>query len=487
MLGKLHAVSLRSFVLLGFIVIAGSAGSILLMRSHASTPTANIEAENGSISGAISTLTDGTASGGKSIKFGTPTSSGFIHPGILVSTTQLNFVKAKIAAGQEPWKTFFSQLQSASTSLGSIPNTPFTSLNYVPHPVAHMICPVAPASGEPASCLDEKNDAIAAYADALMWYYSSASNRDAYAQKSIEILNAWSGTLIDHVYNNDNATYNAILQASWVGAITPRAAEIIRYTYTPPAGEATLDIPQLTHMLNTAYLPLVNYIKPSGGANGIAAGIEASVNISIFTDNRTEYNTAIARWRTEVPSLIYAASDVNPSFVNLAGKGYPIPPAGVSWVNPNVSTNYLNSYWYQPTNYPAGIEGETCRDPAHMAGGFGPTIATAETARLQGINLYGEEASRIVTGMELNTGFIKESMDSGTTTPAGWPCVSGMASPASNLTWKVTFEVGYNEFANRLHMSLPNTDALLTKYSRPSGYKADFSEDFEGLTSYGTP
>ncbi len=108
----------------------------------------------------------------------------------------------------------------------------------------------------------------------------------------------------------------------------------------------------------------------------------------------------------------------------------------------------------------------------------------AETARLQGVDLYGEQKSRIATGLELNTGFITSFLAG--TRPSNWPCSAAM-DPINNATWKVTFEVAYNEFANRLGMPMPHTQALLTQYSRPSSYKSDFGLDFEGLTNAGTP
>ena len=50
--------------------------------------------------------------------------AAFVHPGVLVSQKQLNFLKSKIDA--EPWKT---ALKSARASR-------FGSLTYQPHPVA---------------------------------------------------------------------------------------------------------------------------------------------------------------------------------------------------------------------------------------------------------------------------------------------------------------------------------------------------------------
>src|SRR3954453_14096200 len=54
----------------------------------------------------------------------TKNAAGFYHPGVLVNRAQLEFIKDKVAAGKEPWK---SALKAAKDS-------EFGSLNYKPHP-----------------------------------------------------------------------------------------------------------------------------------------------------------------------------------------------------------------------------------------------------------------------------------------------------------------------------------------------------------------
>jgi beta-glucanase (GH16 family) len=54
----------------GIVLFAGVA-TVLLAFSHASTPTASLEAETGSLTGGVTTLQDSSASAGNAIKFGT--------------------------------------------------------------------------------------------------------------------------------------------------------------------------------------------------------------------------------------------------------------------------------------------------------------------------------------------------------------------------------------------------------------------------------
>src|SRR4051812_2332359 len=110
-------------------------------------------------------------------------SSAFVHPGILLNKAQLDFTKAKIAARQEPWLSQFN-MAKASYSGASY---------YTPKPRAVVECG---ASSVPDNgCTDEDNDAVAAYTQAILWYFSGDTK---YAKKSIEILNAWSSVLTAH-------------------------------------------------------------------------------------------------------------------------------------------------------------------------------------------------------------------------------------------------------------------------------------------------
>src|SRR5271155_2368296 len=56
--------------------------------------------------------------------------AGFYHPGVLVNHAQLDFVKGKVAAGAEPWKSAFEAAKASE--LGS--------LTIVPHPWKQCNC-----------------------------------------------------------------------------------------------------------------------------------------------------------------------------------------------------------------------------------------------------------------------------------------------------------------------------------------------------------
>ena len=104
----------------------------------------------------------------------------FTHPGVGVSRAQLDFVRAKVQAGAQPWTNAFNQAKNSS----------YASLSRTPKPRAVVEC--GSYSNPNYGCTDEREDAIAAYTDALLWYIT---RDDRYAQKAIQLMDAWSATI----------------------------------------------------------------------------------------------------------------------------------------------------------------------------------------------------------------------------------------------------------------------------------------------------
>ncbi len=400
----------------------------------------------------------------------------FAHPGILLGAAQLSFVKDKIAAGAQPWTTALGYAKAAKADHGTNTGVAYSSLSWTPRPVAYIGC--GSFNDPDEGCYDSINDGVAAYTQALLWYYTGNT---ANAQMAIKILNAWSAVLIDHKF--DTSVYkNGHLVAAWNGEVYTRAAEIMRYTYTAPAGQPSFDVNQFTAMLKKAFLPHVINGWTGGGANWLLSMADATMDIGIFTDDFATFDNGVADWRAQVPAAIYMAGDQN-TLPQLAGM--PISPPGTMYERSSMTATSFSNYWYNPTRYISGLEGETLRDPNHMAMGMGAMIDGAETARLQGVDLYGAEKNRIVTAMELNTGYVYAAVKGGQNPPPNWVGTQPMGT--GNGAWKITWEIGYNEYANRLGVSMPNTLKLLTELVRPSAWRTTYFMCYETLTSYGTP
>ncbi len=206
----------------------------------------------------------------------------FTHPGVGVSRAQLDFVRAKVQAGAQPWTNAFNQAK----------NSKYGSLTRVPKPRAVVEC--GSYSNPNYGCTDEREDAIAAYTDALLWYIT---RDDRYAQKAIELMDAWSATIRDHTNSN------APLQTAWSASSWPKAAEIIKHGYGnwPNAG-------RFGTMLRNVYLPEIINGSNSNG-NWELSMTEAIQGIGVFLDDKTVYDKAISLYRVRVPAFVYLESD----------------------------------------------------------------------------------------------------------------------------------------------------------------------------------
>jgi hypothetical protein len=338
--------------------------------------------------------------------------AGFVHPGVLVNRAQLDEIKKRVAAGTEPQKSAFEALKSNK----------FGALDYTAHPRATVEC--GPRSNPDIGCKDEQGDSDAAYSQALLWYITGNT---AYAQNAVKIMNAWSGTL-----TGGHTNANAEVQASWAGAVWPRAAEIIRYSYKD---WSDADIARFQNMLTTQYLPSLIHGTCENG-NKEATMSEAIVNIGVFNDNRAVFDFGVKMWRGRAPALVYLKSD-GPQPVEPVGCGPAI------WGNKGLTPELVD-----------GLMQETARDSQHAAMAFSGMVDVAETARQQGLDLYSEVGKRIMAAMEFQAQFLPPNN----------------AKPPENLEFNLhpTWEIAYNHFHDRLGNKLPKMAAVVAG-NRPTG------------------
>lgn len=355
----------------------------------------------------------------------------FRHPGVLVNQAQLDFVKTQIAAGAQPWTAAYGAAKASS----------WASASYTPKPVPQVQC--GSNSNPDVGCKAEQGDASAAWTDALLWYFSGDK---AYAAKAIQIMDAWSSTL-----KGGHTLSNAPVESGWTGSVWAEAAELIRYT---GAGWSATDISAFENMLATQYVPtLLTGGPPCFNGNWELVIAEALMNISVFNENSSWFDTAVSFWRDRVPAYIYLASD---------GATPHMPKV------PNRCTQYTpNQFWVQ-TKYVTGLAQETSRDFHHTFWGLGAATDLAETALQQGVNLYPENAQRLADAYEW-----ANAINNGGKAPKGIN-----VGPTGGNTYSM--EVAYNELHNRLGIPMPQTAAQLAKV-RPTGNDAHFLE-WETLT-----
>lgn len=191
----------------------------------------------------------------------------FVHPGIDMTSADLQYMKKQVLAGTQPWKDAFDRLKENA------------DLQFQVKPFTHV---VRGPYGKPNIGGDDlSKSANLAYDCALMGYITGEK---AYAEKAIEILNTWSPVLWDFDYND------AKLLAGWTGHLLCNAAEILRYT---DSGWQQKDIDRFTEMLMTVYYPLLRFYYPQANGNWDGAIIHSILAIAIFIDNSEMFDNAV--------------------------------------------------------------------------------------------------------------------------------------------------------------------------------------------------
>ncbi|AKZ53772.1 putative secreted protein [Streptomyces ambofaciens ATCC 23877] len=344
--------------------------------------------------------------------------AAFTHPGVTVSRNQLDFVRAKVAVGAQPWKGAFDRMTASR----------YADPNRVPKPRAVVEC--GSYSNPNIGCTDEREDAIAAYTNALAWY---TTREERYARKAIELMDAWSAVIRDHTNSN------APLQTGWAGSSWSKAAEIIKHTY--PGSWAGAG--RFATMLRDVYLPEVAGGSNSNG-NWELTMMEAAVGISVFLEDKASYDKAMAKFRTRTAAYVYLASDG------------PLPKTVPSQ---NLDTrDKIVKYWQGQSTFVTGLTQETCRDFTHTGYGISSLSHIAETSRIQGQDLYGTDVGE---RLRHALGF-HATYEQGAAVP-DWLCGGSVHLGLGPVT-----EVGYNALHNRLGFAMTNTQAL-TERTRPSG------------------
>jgi len=197
----------------------------------------------------------------------------FVHPGILHSRAELEFVKARVAEGREPWKSAWEQLRSHSIS----------RLDWQPRPTADVVR--GPYNRPDVGGTDLMRDAAAAYSHALQWYITGEK---AHAEKAIQVLNAYSSAL------KSVGGHDARLLVGMVGINFVNAAELIRHTYD---GWAPADQKRFEDLLRNVFYPIIQDFYPTANGNWDAAMIQTMLAMGVFLDDRAMFDRAVGYYR----------------------------------------------------------------------------------------------------------------------------------------------------------------------------------------------
>jgi hypothetical protein len=267
-----------------------------------------------------------------------PADKAFVHPGLLQSQSDLDFIRARIKAGEEPW----------TSALKAMMADPYCNKSRKPRALPN---PVAGTNSSGAPMMDGS----AAYGDALLWCITGDT---AYADKAIEILNANSRTL----HSISGPSDGGKMLAGFTGGKFASAAELLAH-YKQPDGStanwAPADIEACKQMLKTVFYPLIENFEPGFNGNWDASMFNTMMCIGVFCDDHDMFNRAVDYY--------------------LHGKGH------------GAISHYI---------YASGQSQETVRDQGHAQLGLGALASASEIAWKQGLDLYGMADNRLAAGYE---------------------------------------------------------------------------------------
>jgi fibronectin type 3 domain-containing protein/regulation of enolase protein 1 (concanavalin A-like superfamily) len=329
----------------------------------------------------------------------------FTHPGVAHTLADLDRMKTKVAAAQQPWLSGYNALAADSHS----------SSSYV------MRGPFATVSRNPSQNLSQwEDDCSAAYQNALMWYITGNT---AHANKAIQILDGWSGTLT--AINGADARLTAGLQGHKFIA----AAEIIRHTN---AGWTQTGITNCTNFIRNVLVPIN---RMYGGGNWGQIGAVGVMAAGVFLDDHALFNEA-------VNSLKYGA----PTECDV----------GIG--------NYVN---------PQGWSMEADRDVGHWALGLRNIAVGAQIAWCQGVDIWSHLNYRLLLAHEYlgeyNLGGTVPYSGQGTFQCDGY--LNGTLCPRTG-TWSTWAAQIFHPHQNLLGIPAPFSGQVVAA-TQPEGYNRD--------------
>jgi hypothetical protein len=130
--------------------------------------------------------------------------------------------------------------------------------------------------------------------------------------------------------------------------------------------------------------------------------MESAIGAAVFLEDASVWEKAMSLFSARVPAYIYLTSD---GPLPVPGRGIKPDPASII------------KFWHGQDIFVDGLTQETCRDWAHMSYGIASISHVAETARIQGNDLWKTQlGTRIKAALEFHSPF-----QTGTQIPT-WLC-----------------------------------------------------------------
>jgi len=372
-----------------------------------------------------------TASAADAIAVGTSATQRMLrHPGLLHTEADFKRMRERVAAGAEPWKSGWERLTASR----------HTSLKWKPRPAGKIVRGRGP---EHENYHLLYTDIATAYACALRW---RVSGDKAYADKAVEVMNAWSSTLKEVTGSSDR-----FLASGIYGYEFANAAEIMR----DYAGWDRADFKRFGEMMLTIFGAMNQDFLTHHYGNKIdhywcnwdACNMASLLAIGVLCDRLDLYEQAVDYFKH--------------------GKG-----------NGAIAQAVV-------TIYPDGLGQwqESGRDQGHATLGIALIGAVCEMAWNQGDDLYGYDNNRFLSGAEYVAKYnlqyevpytpYKNSL-------ASQPVIS----PAGRGNVRPCWEMIFNHYVNRRGLSAPYCKQWVAKI-RPEGGGGDYGTNSGGYDQLG--
>jgi len=378
---------------------------------------------------------------GRLLSTGTMSATGaaitsFVHPGLL--HTQADFDRMKAKYTTSPW----------SGSWDLLINNSHASLSYTPHP--QTIVYRGYDGVHPENYGNLFNDVAAAYACALRWKISGDT---AYADKAVQIMNAWSSTL-----TGISGTTDADLAAGIYGYEFANAGEIMR-TYS---GWAAADLTSFQNMMKNVFYPINHdfLIRHNNTdithywANWDLCNMASILAIGVLCDDVNLFNEAVTYFQS--------------------GAGNGAVAQAVYYIHPG----FLGQWQ------------ESGRDQGHNTLGIALMGAMCEMAWNQGVDLYGYDNNRFLMGAEY---VAKANLIQSGTTYYTVPYVpynnvdnvnQTVFSTASQGNIRPCWALVYNHYVNRKGLAAPYSKMFALQI-QPEGGGGNYGSTSGGFDQLG--
>lgn len=368
--------------------------------------------------------------------------AGFVHPGLLHTEADFRRMAAKVAAGAAPWTGSWNRLIANSHA----------SLSYTARPQVEL------SRGNDGVHPDNSarlfNDVAAAYQCAVRW---KVSGDTAYADKAVQIMNAWSSTLTA-IYGTTglNGDNDGILMAGFQGYQFANAGEIMR-TYP---GWAAADFAAFQQMMAGIFYPVNHAFMTRTGtdlilsyANWELCSIASIMAIGVLCDDKAKFDEAISYFTS--------------------GLGNGALAQAVYYMHPG----YL------------GQMQESGRDQGHNTLCVSTITTICEMAWNQGVDLYGLSNNAVLAGAEYvaKGNLLTSSGTYGTvpyTTYRNHNVTQTTFSTTGQGSQRPSWALVYNHYVNRRGLAAPYCAAFAQQMA-PEGGGGDYGPNSGGYDQLG--